>query len=352
VTASRPQQPPRAPTIIDVAHRAKVSKSTVSNVLQGKVRVDDATRERVLGAMSELGYRTNAGARSLRQRSQVLGVVVGDLRNPFHAEMAALIEGHAAANRHSILLATTGGVADKETARVQTLLEHRVAAIIFVAFSGSAAVLETIPAGVPRIFVSFAARGGLSIAVDDRKGARLAVEHLLDLGHRRVGYVSTTLEDEPQTDAARFAAFRRTMQSRGVPVDGGLVARRLRGGGADRPSVGDELAGLLSRRRRPTAIFAASDFSAVEVMEAADAVGLEIPSDLSVVGFDDIAIAGLARIGLTTVAQPMDDMARRAVLLGIEAASSVDEAGPKAVRLPPRLVVRSSTGPVRRVGAR
>lgn len=332
--------PGRPPTIIDVAKLAHASKSTVSNVLQGKPHVNEQTRERVLQAIVELGYRTNVAARNLRQRSRVVGVLVGDLRNPFHAEIAALIEQCAGVEQHTILLATTGGLPEQEAARVEALIEHRVAAVVFVAFSGDVSVMRTIPDDVCRLFVSFRAAGATSIAVDEDEGAKLAIGHLRALGHEQIAYVSTSLEHEPQTDEARHAAYVCALQASGVDPEG-VPGLRLKADGQRSPAaLKDEMMGLLRSKSRPTAIFAASDFTAIEVMEAADVAGLRIPRDLSVVGFDDISIAGLSRISLTTVAQPMSQLANHAVRLAIAAPTTRRR---RDVLLPPRLVVRNST---------
>jgi LacI family transcriptional regulator len=346
---SRVRADARPPTIIDVAARAATSKSTVSNVLQGKIHVDERTRARVLDAIAELGYRTNAAARHLRQRPRVLGVIVGDLRNPFHAELATHIEQCASAAEHTMLLATTNALPQQEAQRVEALVEHRVAAVLFLAFSGDTSVLRAFPDDIPRLFVSFRAPGGTSIAVDEEEGARLAVEHLRSLGHERISYVSTSLEHEPRTDAARFAGYARTLEGYGVDPHA-LPSLRLAGNGdADPAEVKEQLVELLAGPDRPTAVFAASDFTAIEVMEAADAAGLEIPGDLSVVGFDDIELSGLSRISLTTIAQPMGELADRAVRRALA------DPQPRRARnmlLPPRLVVRDSTGPAPRAVAR
>lgn len=338
----------RPPTIIDVAAQAGTSKSTVSNVLQGKVHVDERTRARVLDAIAALGYRTNVAARHLRQRPRVLGVLVGDLRNPFHAELATHVERCANAAEHTLLLATTNALPEQEAQRVEALVEHRVAAVLFLAFSGDASVLRAFPDDIPRLFVSFRAPGGTSIAVDEEEGARLAVEHLRSLGHSRISYVSTSLEHEPRTDAARFAGYADTLEAHGVDPHAAPALRLAGNGDAGPDEVRARLVELLTGRDRPTAVFAASDFTAIEVMEAADAAGLEIPGDLSVVGFDDIAIAGLSRIALTTIAQPMGELADRAVS---RALADPPPRRSRNVLLPPRLVVRGSTGPVGR-GAR
>jgi LacI family transcriptional regulator len=340
--------PPRkSPTIIDVAERAHASKSTVSNVLQGKAHVNEQTRERVLQAIAELGYRTNVAARNLRQRSRVLGVLVGDLRNPFHAEIAALIEQRASAEQHTMLLATTSGLPAQEAARVEALIEHRVAAVIFIAYSGTSEVLELIPEDVCRLFVSFRASGGTSIAVDENEGARLALEHLLSLGHERIAYVSTSLAHEPQTDEARYAGYVGTLKAHGIDPSR-IPTLQLKDGESSRDAIKERIGRLLTADPRPTAIFAASDFTAIEVMEAADAAGLRIPGDLSVVGFDDMGVAGLSRISLTTVAQPMAELADHAVRRAIAMPTARRR---KDVVLAPRLVVRSSTASPRSGGA-
>jgi LacI family transcriptional regulator len=335
-----PRRPDKAPTIIDVAKRAHASKSTVSNVLQGKIYVREQTRTRVLEAMAELGYRPNVAARNLRQRPRVLGVLVGDLRNPFHAEIAALIEQQATAAQHTILLATTGGQATQESERVEALIEHRVAAVLFGAFSGDRAVLRNIPEDVPRVFVSFRGRGGTSISVDEARGARLAVEHLVSLGHKRIAYVSTTLGHEQQTDKARYAGYLSTLETHGIDV-GAVPSLRLEGqADASTDTVLATLTQFLYTEPRPTAVFAASDFTAIEVIEAADLAGLRVPADLSVVGFDDIAISRLSRISLTTIAQPMGELAARAVQRAL-APPTARRA--RNVLLAPQLVVRNST---------
>jgi LacI family transcriptional regulator len=332
---------PKPPTIIDIARVAGTSKSTVSNVLRGRVHVEPATRARVLKASEELGYRINIAARHLRQRPRVLGVVVGDLRNPFDAEMAAFIEQAATAASYTILLVTTNGSAERERERLEVLLEHRVAGVLFVSFSGDASVLSTIAPDTPWLFVSCRGSGGASISVDEREGARLAVEHLAALGHRRIAYVSTTLAHQPLMDTARHASYRRAMKGLGLETRG-LPGMRLKAGeDTSAEAVHSRLRALLADPDRPSAVYAASDFTAVEVMDAADAIGLRVPRNLSIVGFDDIALAGLERIALTTVAQPTTQLAEHAVRLAL---GQIDLGVSGAdVSLAPRLVVRGST---------
>ena len=159
----------RHPTILDVASHAGVSKSTVSNVVRGLPGVSEATRRRVRSSIRELGYRPNVLARQLvQQRTSILGVVVGDLANPFFAEMAKSVERHAAARGYTAMFCNTEGDSQSELAGIETLLEHRVAGIVFLAFSGDSRTMqETLQHQVPAVFVSCRAEWGDVVSVDD-----------------------------------------------------------------------------------------------------------------------------------------------------------------------------------------
>jgi LacI family transcriptional regulator len=270
----------------------------------------------------------------VRRRADVLGIVVGDFTNPFHAEMAALLEQEAASHDYTTLLATTGGDAEVEAHRVELFLEQSVAAILFVAFSGHPRALGNLPRDTPCVFVSFHTPLGPSVAVDERQGAALATSHLLNLGHKRIGYVSTTLAAEPLTDEMRHEGYAKTLAGAGVALDESLV---LQVGSAEVESALQE---YLTRPDAPTAIFAASDYTALSIMDCADQLGLPIPGRLSLVGFDNISMAGLRRISLTTVAQPFGELAR----VGVKTAlAAIEGEQPAPRRLAPRLIVRGST---------
>jgi DNA-binding LacI/PurR family transcriptional regulator len=348
----RPSVTKRRATIIDVARQAGTSKSTVSNVIHGRDYVRPETRDRVLDAMRELDYHVNAAARALvRQRTDVLGVVVGSLENPFHAEIASRIEREARSQGHAMLLASTGGDVEGEGPVISSLIEHRVDAILFVSFSGSPATLASIPSEVPFVFVTLRDPRAPSVSVDDQAGAEAAVRHLLELGHRRIAYVSTTLSGEPVPDAARFRGYERAL--RNAPDRSGdfEVALRVDGLTSDRAreSAAAAIRDLLEADPSPTGIFAASDLTALEVLSCAQDLGLSVPADLSVVGFDDIAIARLARIPLTTVASPVAEIAKRATrsAISLAAGQALDELREPEVLLEPTLVVRGSTAPPR-----
>lgn len=334
----------RLPTIFDVASLAGVGKTTVSDAIQGRGRMAPETRARVLAAAEQLGYRVHVGARNLiKQRTEVIGVVVGDLFDPFCAELTAHLELLAAQRGFRMLLTTAGSDLAAEANAVTSLVEHRVAAIVVISFTGDQSALDAAGSHMPVICIGYEGPYGVSIGIDDRRGGRLGTEHLLELGHRRIGYVSNS--GMPQkTDRDRRDSYRRVLRRAGVSPDSELIMRLP---ASDKQERFARLRKLLSRPDRPTAAFAVSDITAIELMSCAGELGLRVPEDLSVVGFDDIMVAGMPMIALTTVAQPMAELAQR----GIDAAIALIE-DPRAdiavQRAEPRLIVRSSTAPPRR----
>lgn len=335
----------RAPTIHDVAEAAGVSKSTVSNVIRESKRVSAATEERVRAAIARVGYRPNAVARNLvSRRTSTLGIVVGDLANLFYSELAKLVEVRLAAAGYAAMICNTDGRPEDERDRIESLLEHRVAGLLLLQFSGDRRVLGEMRAeGVPHVVVSCWEPSTDCVAVDDARGAALAAEHLVELGHRRIAYLSSGLVEQA-TDRARFRGFRRALERAGLPVEAERVLRweepaYLRGDGELRA----RLERLLAGPRAPTGFFVTNDLVAIDLVEALEELGLRVPADVSVVGFDDIALAGLARVSLTTVAQPREELARIGVELVLRRVEGADEGPPRRVRLKPTLVVRRST---------
>jgi LacI family transcriptional regulator len=339
---------PRKPaTIFDVAAEAGVSKSTVSNVVRGVAEVSPATRERVLAAIAQLDYRPNAIARQfVQQRTTILGVLLGDLSNPYYAQMAQVVERAAFRFGYTTMFCNIEGADDIASAGVDALLGHRVAGIVFLAFVPRRSHLnESLQrAGVPIVFLGLSESWGDSVGPQDTAGGRIATEHLLGLGHRRIAYVRTPLV-ERSGDRARYAGYRAAMRAAGAQplpafawspgADTLTVARR---------EIGFEAA--MCGRDAPTALFASNDIGAIALMEACESAGLSVPQDVSVVGFDDIAIAGLHRLSLTTVAQPLDFQAERAVSLLLERIEN-PQIGPRHVRVPTELRIRESTAALR-----
>jgi LacI family transcriptional regulator len=331
---------PPLPTIRDVARLAGVAKTTASDALQGRGRVSDETRARVETAAATLGYYPHAGARGLtRRRSEVLGLLVGDFFDPFNAELTAHLEQQAAAHGFRVLLATAGPDLREEDEAISNLLEHRVAALILIAYTGDDTRLRSIGAHTHVVSVGYTGSGGTSIGLDDVTGSRLAIEHLLELGHTRIAYVSGTVLS-PSTDAARIAGYRAALRRAGITLEQSLLCRV---GPRSDPTRLQAARELLASENPPTAVFAASDITAVEIMSCASELGLRTPEDLSVVGFDDMQLASVPMISLTTIAQPVAELARLSVQAVIDHLTPGKT--PQPALLEPTLIVRGSTAP-------
>jgi LacI family transcriptional regulator len=334
-------QPPL--TIYDVARAVGLSTSTVSNVLSGRGRTSAQTRAKVLATINEIGYRPNAVARSLRaQCTAVIGVVVGDLTDASNAELAGHIEHAAARAGYAVLLVSSDVAPSTEFGRVQTLIDHRADAIVFIAFSGSAEAVEAVPLTTPVVFASERSPFGPYVAVDDALGVQLGVTHLADLGHDRIGYVGLA-HPEHQIDGVRHRAFERTLEARRIRVRKRSVLRVGLSGEAVPASARQTLLlRYLTRADRPTGVIASSDRAAFEVIEAAFTAGLGVPNDLSVVGWGNTLMARSPLIDLTSVAQPNAELAR----LAVEVATTPKDVRAASHVLEPWLEVRGSTGPV------
>ena len=329
----------RPPTIIDVARRAGVSKSLVSRVLRGSPRVSPSRSEAVLAAMAELGYRPNAVARSLVQRrSFTVGVVVSDLHNLFFAEILDGIGSVAGQCGYQPLIATGQREPDSEAAALEMLLQLRTDGLILAGAVLSAEFVQSASRTAPVALVSSASRvsGVDTVGTDDVRGAGLAVEHLVGLGHRRIGLI----------DGGRGAGA--AERRRGYE----LAMRRLGLGAEVRVAAGDftEEGGyrgarhLLERGRRPTAICAGNDLAAVGALNALEEAGLQVPGDVSLVGYDNTALAALRHVSLTTVHQPRREIGEQAMTLLLRRIER-PTARARRLLLEPTLVVRATTAP-------
>ncbi|MEO8745550.1 MAG: LacI family DNA-binding transcriptional regulator [Candidatus Dormiibacterota bacterium] len=335
----------KPPTILDVASEAGVSKSTVSNVVRGVAGVSDETRVKVRAAIDKLGYRPNVMARQLvQQRTNILGVVVGDLANPFFAEMAKLVERHAASRGYTAMFCNTEGDRQSELAGVETLLEYRVAGIVFLAVSAESSTLrETLEHKVPVVFIGCHEDWGDVVSVDDVRGGRLGTDYLINAGHRRIAFLSIP-ELEGRSDLARLQGYKEAMRQSGleppVRIRWSPPSEHVTIEGVERG-----LRAMFTGPDRITAVFASNDFAAIYLQEFADRVNLRVPGDVSIIGFDDVAMAGLARIGLTTVAQPREELARQGIAALVERIDGKRTGPARASFVGVELVARNSTAP-------
>jgi len=285
-------------TLVDVARRAGVSKSTVSNVIRGDVRVAKETRDKVERAIADTNYHPNAIARSLKaQSSTALGIVVPDLTNPFFAELAAGVERSGHDLGYAALITHTECSAATEEEAGRTFIERRVDGVIIGGMSiGSPLPALLLDNDIPVVAASFGESDDARLGVvdqDDPGAMEAVVDHLYRLGHRRLAFISPRLSE--QSGERRRLGFEAALARRG------LSASRL-----------DEGA---------TAVAAHNDMMAIETIDGLERQGRRVPEDVSVVGFDDIPLAAHWRINLTTVRSDAAEMGRRAVELVVGAAA-------------------------------
>jgi LacI family transcriptional regulator len=337
--------PPRI-TIHDVAARAGVSTATVSKVVNGRYGVAAATNERVQRVIDELGYEPSLVARSLRShRTNVIGILVADLE-PFSAE---LLKGAARGIRGSgyeLVVYSAGGRTNDHIGWEHKYLTRLVGTLI----DGAVLVTPTIvdaASEVPVVAVDphRGRTGTPTVDSDNLNGARIATQHLLDLGHRRIGFVAG--RSDLESSRLREKGYRKALGSAGIAIDPELMEV----GGYEQELSETAAHALLTLPQPPSAIFAANDLSAIGVLAVARSLGLKIPADLSVVGFDNVPESVLADPPLTTVNQPIQEMGQRAVelLLSLLARQTI---ATEHLTLPTSLVVRQSTAPFRTVKPR
>jgi LacI family transcriptional regulator, galactose operon repressor len=331
----------RRVTIGDVAAAAGVSIATVSKVINGRYGVAAQTLARVRAVIDELGYESSIVAQSLRShRTNVIGIVVADIE-PFSAE---LLKGAARAvhgSGYELVVYSGGGLG-----RAQAGWERRyLSRVSGTLTDGTVLVTPTVVDAVNSApVVAVDPHTGPSslptVASDNLKGAITATEHLIGLGHRRIGF----LAGRPDLESARLReqGYRQAMAAAGLAVGPELV----RIGGYDSESAGEPVRQMLAlpAGQRPTAVFAANDVSALETMRVAAELGLPIPDGLSVIGFDNIPESALSQPGLTTIEQPIQRMGYEAVRILIGLIDGTATGAELSITLPTALVVRQSCG--------
>ena len=332
-------QPVRRVKMADVAQAAGVSVATVSKVVNGRYGVSEATYAKVLGVIDELGYETSLGARSLRSHTtNVIGVLVAEFE-PFSTELLKGVSDAIHGTGYE-LLAFSGGHRDitigwerRSLSRLGgTLVDGAIIVTPTVLDAGSSIPVVAIdphtgPSDVP------------TVDADNLAGAVLATEHLLDLGHRRIAHLSGRTDLE--SSRLREQGYRTAMAAAGVEVDEALV----RSGGYRPETATDPVRELLTLPDRPTAIFAANDLTAIRTIEVATELGLRVPEDLSVVGFDNVPESALCTPALTTISQPLREMGTAALDLLVRILQG-REVESTHVRLPTAMVERGSCKPL------
>lgn len=335
---------PNRVTIGDVAKACGLAVSTVSNALSGKPYVSNKTRREVQDAAERLGYRPSALARALRtNRSSTIGVLVPDISNPVFSWMVRGIEEALFSEGRSLFVCNTEWREDKQIQHMQALVDRQVDGLILISQHTQGGVIEEmLDSGPPFVLVHRRRRNHREdyVGIDNEAGTRLAMTHLMELGHRRIAFIrgpTTSNSVEERCDA-----YNAVIARAGLTVEANLVFQ------GDYTIEGGIQAGkfLLEQTPRPTAVLAANDFSALGVIEAAMKLGYRVPEDVSVVGYDDIFVANLPQVQLTTVFHPKRDVGRAAADLLLLSIGAARRGRPKEIILPVELRVRATTAPV------
>ncbi|MFN8634085.1 MAG: LacI family DNA-binding transcriptional regulator [Chloroflexota bacterium] len=338
----------RAITIRDVARRAGVSLSTVSQVLNGRPGyASAATRDRVLEVARELGYRPNALARGLvTSRTGTLGVVITDITRAFFTQVVGSVEQVASRQGYSVLLACADGVQLEQTA-IETFLDKRVDGIICMSTTAETTtehILQVTRMGVPLVIINrpLDTPELSQIAWDDVEIGRRATEHLIGLGHRRIAHLAGTQQTASRRSAIdRLTGYKEALTAAGLPIDPSSIVD----GAYDYHVALAACGQLFDRPRPPTAVFAASDSMAVAIVNALHRRNLRVPDDVSVVGANDDQFAVHVEPQLTTVRLPVTAAGRRAAELILASIGAPTRPEPVREMLASELVVRASTAP-------
>ncbi|SFC25838.1 LacI family DNA-binding transcriptional regulator [Streptomyces aidingensis] len=332
----------------DVARLAGTSTAVVSYVINNGPRpVAAGTRERVLAAIKELGYRPDRVAQAMAsQRTDLIGLIVPDARQPFFAEMAHAVEQAAAERGKMVLVGNSDYLDEREVHYLRAFLGMRVSGLILISQGPSENAAAEIEAWDARVVLlherpeAFAALNDVAVVLDDIGGAQLATRHLLEHGHDYVACLGGTETTPPVGDPVsdHVEGWRRAMAEAGRSTEGRLFQAPF-----NRYDAYREALGFLAGPRRPPAIFCATDDQAIGVLRAARELRLDVPGELAVVGFDDVKEAGLTDPPLTTVGSDRKAMARAAVALAV---GENPEQGPveRVRQFPVSLEIRRSCG--------
>jgi LacI family transcriptional regulator len=324
----------------DVARKAGTSSAVVSYVINNGPRpVAPQTRERVLQAIAELGYRPNRVAQALRgQRSRVLGLIVPDISNPFYAELARVIENHADLSGYTLVLGNSEQDAQRELRYVRTFLDRQVDGLFLISGSSSEELMQLFSEiAVPFILldrrINYASNAYL-LATDGIAGAIMATRHLISAGHRKIAAMC----GPSKMPSERAKGYIQAM------TEAGLEPVLYHASDFDRQSTYELAGSILGKSGRPTAMFATFDVAGISLLRAAADLSIRVPEDLAVVGYDNIQEGLYTVPRLTTVAQPTDVLGKMATehLIGILEEDREPTFGMRLIE--PSLVIRESCG--------
>lgn len=340
-----PRQKTDRVTIKTVAEDAGVSIAAVSKVLRDAYGVSDSLRARVQASMQKLGYRPHAAARGMRGQTYTLGFIIPDLHNPFFADILAGVNTALQRTQYQTLLGVSDSTMQIETALVDAMIDRQMDGLMVIGPRMSAEDRNRMAERIPTVLIAYHPQPGDqfdTVNNDDQLGAALVVQHLVAGGYKQIAFISQFLEDHPghaMVTTQREIGFRRAMQEAGLGNHLQVVLA---------PQTSREVQSaarhLLQSRNRPEAIFCWTDFIGLEVLSVARELGLSVPGDLAVVGYDNTAWCDLAQNALTSIDQSGQVLGLQAARLLIERIKGRES--PEHFVVTPRLVARgSSRGP-------
>lgn len=331
----------RSVTIKDVATHATVSIATVSAVMNKNKYVSPELAERVRESIATLGYKRNSFARGLKTRvSYSIGLIVPDITNPFFTNIARGVEDVASAHNYSLILGNTDEDPEKEKKYLQLLESKQADGLIIAVTARSHEYLQSLPIqhlALVSIDRSLFDLGIDTVMVDNKAGARSAVEHLIAIGHRRIGLVTGIRGIAPTEE--RLLGYTEALEKHGIAVDPALIAvAYARVDGGERGAMQ-----LLALEDRPTALFMMDGTMAIGALQTIAKSGLRCPEDIALACFDDFTWAGVMRPHLTVVDQPTYEIGQQSAHLLFERLQNQKRA-PREIRLQTQLIVRESCG--------
>ncbi len=333
-----------SPTSHDVAKKAGVSVATVSRVLNGSPLVTESARRKVLRAIKELNYQPNRAAQRLRAgRSHVIGLIISDIQNPFFTSVVRGIEDVAYQQGYSLVLCNSDEDPEKEKLYLNVMRSEEVAGVILASASeANPQVDDLIAHNIPVVAIDrqIDDRPIDSVLAANIDGARAAVSHLIEQGHRRIGFIGLPLTRTPGKE--RYEGYQRALRDHQLPVSPEYV----RIADAKQPGGYASTRDLLTQQAYVTALFVANNLMTLGALDAIRERGLKIPDDISIIGFDDMPWANLLQPPLTAIAQPTYELGRHAAELLL---SRLKERNQPVVHehLETQLIVRGSTRPPR-----
>jgi DNA-binding LacI/PurR family transcriptional regulator len=342
----------RQTTLSDIAATVGVAPMTVSRVLNKNGYVSEKTRNRVLSVVKEMNYRRNGLARNLkRQRTDTIGLVLGDISNPYSTELARAVRQAATINDYNLFICISEHSAEEDIAAFESLTSHSVDGIIVATRANDAGdeyLRSIVDNNVPVVLIGrdFYHENIDYISADNLEGGFEATQHLIDLGHQRIGFIGAAFDKE--TKLKRLQGYFNALENHGIEIDERLVTgrREARSGvpGYSTEEIGYQgMKRLLSLPNRPTAVFARNDFTAIGAMTAVKESGLKIPQDIAIIGFDDIPLAVHMSPSLSTVRQPMHLQGQIAAELLLRRIESEDFIEREERILNCELIIREST---------